>query len=42
MVNMNETVKLESIDEILRNLKSNPNYYNTGKEQEFARFDRDD
>lgn len=39
---MQETVKLESIDEILRNLNANPEYYNKAKEQEFERFDSDE
>lgn len=42
MVNTQETTILPSLDEILGNLKSNPEYYNKAKEQEFDRFDRDD
>jgi hypothetical protein len=33
MVNTIETTHLESIDEILRNLKANPNYYSNPKEE---------
>lgn len=39
MVNNQETINLESIDIILRNLKNNKNYYDYPKDET---FDRDD
>lgn len=41
-INTIETIKLETIDQIMRNLKDNPDYYNHGSNQNFDRFDRDD
>ena len=33
---------IDSIDEILQNLKKDKNYYNHAKKEEFNRFDRDE
>ena len=33
---------IDSIDEILRNLKKDPEYYNHAKEQAFSRFAADE
>ena len=33
---------METLDQILENLNKNPEHYNTKKEENFARFDRDD
>jgi hypothetical protein len=38
---MNQETGLESIDEILKNLQKDPEYYNAHKVQEFNRFDED-